>query len=379
MQVGLAWGGALLSKYHAIFLPAGMLLYVVAEPSARRWLRRPGPYIAVIVGILAFSPVLGWNAAHDWVSFRFQGARAVGGGGFRIETLLAALIFPALYLFPWIWLRLVRILFERGRAAFATGAPTSERFLLCMALPPLATFLAVACTRPILPHWTLVGFLPLFPMLGRAWAEELAADPVRVRRRLSMVALLPLLCAGVMFVQWRTGFFQKERPGGLGLVAAKADPTADLAGWDDVAAELRRRGLLDQPDTFLFTTNWYQSGQLAFATRASTTPVLCYHAWDARSFAFFSKPAEWVGCDGILVEVNELPGSHYRYTRWFTGIEPLGSFDVVRGGGRLRRVSLYRCARQTVAFPFDDLGRSIRSKTHGPARVAVEQHGATSR
>ena len=40
--VGLAWGGALLSKYHAVFLPAGALLYLAVEPSARRWLRRPG-------------------------------------------------------------------------------------------------------------------------------------------------------------------------------------------------------------------------------------------------------------------------------------------------------------------------------------------------
>ena len=43
--VGLAWGGAMLSKYHAIFLPAGALLYILAEPSSRRVLRKPGPYL----------------------------------------------------------------------------------------------------------------------------------------------------------------------------------------------------------------------------------------------------------------------------------------------------------------------------------------------
>ena len=34
--VGLAWGLALLSKYIAIFLPAGVLLYILLTPSARR-------------------------------------------------------------------------------------------------------------------------------------------------------------------------------------------------------------------------------------------------------------------------------------------------------------------------------------------------------
>ena len=36
--VGLAWGGAMLSKYHAIFLPAGTLLFLILNPPARRWL-----------------------------------------------------------------------------------------------------------------------------------------------------------------------------------------------------------------------------------------------------------------------------------------------------------------------------------------------------
>ena len=110
VQVGLAWGGALLSKYHAVFLPVGMLLYTLVEPTARRWLRRPGPYVASAVGLAAFAPVVGWNATHGWVSFLFQGERAVGNG-FHASTLIAALVLPAFYLFPWIWFRLVSLLY----------------------------------------------------------------------------------------------------------------------------------------------------------------------------------------------------------------------------------------------------------------------------
>ena len=76
-MVGLAWGGALLSKYHAVFLPAGLLVYIAIERSARPLLRRPGPYLAVLIGVAAFVPVLWWNAQHGWASFLFQGGRAV--------------------------------------------------------------------------------------------------------------------------------------------------------------------------------------------------------------------------------------------------------------------------------------------------------------
>src|SRR5579883_1551214 len=81
--VGLAWGGALLSKYHAVFLPAGAVLFAMLEPSVRRVMLRPGPYLAAAIGLLIFSPVIGWNATHRWASFAFQGGRALGGIEFR--------------------------------------------------------------------------------------------------------------------------------------------------------------------------------------------------------------------------------------------------------------------------------------------------------
>ena len=50
--VGLAWGGAMLSKYHAVLIPLGTALYVVLHRPMRRWLLRPGPYLAFGLGLL---------------------------------------------------------------------------------------------------------------------------------------------------------------------------------------------------------------------------------------------------------------------------------------------------------------------------------------
>ena len=134
--VGLAWGGALLSKYHAVFLPAGALLYLVAEPTARRWLRHPGPYLAVIVGAIVFAPVIGWNVAHGWASFAFQGGRAVGRLAFRPGSLAAAVLWPAAYLFPWIWIFLVAALARRCAGLARGGGTPADRFLISQAVLP---------------------------------------------------------------------------------------------------------------------------------------------------------------------------------------------------------------------------------------------------
>jgi hypothetical protein len=348
VAVGLAWGGALLSKYHAVFLPVSTALYLALEPRERAWLRKPGPYLAVAIGLVVFSPVLWWNAHHGWASFLFQGGRAVGELRFRPETLVAAVLGQAFYLLPWIWVPLCILLARKSRRFFQEES-AAERFLLCQAYVPLAVFTAVACTRSVLPHWTLVAFLSLFPMLGRAWERR----PERFVRRVVVLTAIPLAISSLVLVQFRTGLLQKGGRGTLGLVKVSRDPTLDMYGWDEVGRELERRGLLDRENMFLFTSAWYHSGHLAHALRRHATPVLCYNAWDARSFTFWSRPEDWVGKDGILVSINGHSAEPHCFDRYFTRIEPLGSFAIERAGAPVRRVRLFRCVRQSEPFPFD--------------------------
>jgi 4-amino-4-deoxy-L-arabinose transferase-like glycosyltransferase len=352
VAVGLAWGGAMLSKYHAVFLPAGVALYFILEPNARFWLRRIEPYLALAVGILVFSPALLWNARHGWASFAFQGGRALGEVVPRPGNLLAAIGGQALYLFPWIWLPLVAVLARGIRSALRGDAAGPYRFLASQAAIPLAVFLVVACFRPVLPHWSAAGYVVLFPILGHAWAERAKLDPRAIRRRAAIFAVIPLGLAATSLLQARLGVFQEGRRGHLALLAVSQDPTVDLYGWGEIAAELRRRGLIGAPNTFLFTSKWYYSGQLAFALR-DRVPVLCYSSTAPHGFGFWSRPEDWVGQDGILVVVDHSSTEPAAYDRWFERIESLGGFEVLRAGSPVRRVRLYRCVNQRKPFPFD--------------------------
>lgn len=354
LGVGLGWGGALLSKYHAIFLPIGTMVYLIIEPSARCVLRKRGPYLALAIGLAVFSPVIAWNALHGWASFAFQSGRALGEFQFRPDTLVAAILGQAFYLFPWIWWSVILILCRRSRGLVEKDRSfPAERFLICQSIVPLTIFLLVACTRPLLPHWTLVAFLSLFPLLGAVWA----GPPARSLLRLAVLTTLPLVIAFLVLLQARTGILQKGGDGTLGLLRVSRDPTLDLYGWDEIGVELKRRGLLDHPRTFLFTSAWYYSGHVGFATRFSSTPVLCYNSWDARSFAFWSKPEDWIGQDGILVSLNGHAAEPHCYDRYFTKIVPLGDLEVKRAGAAVRKVRFYRCVRQIQAFPFDGFQR----------------------
>lgn len=365
IAVGLAWGCALLSKYHAIFLPMGVGLYLILDRRAWRWFFQAGPYLAVGIGALVFSPVVVWNASHGWASFLFQGGRAVGGFSPRPDLLAGAIAAQAGYLFPWIWAPLVWFL-VRGPARWRSAA-SFERLWLCLAVVPWTVFLLVAAVRPVLPHWGLIGLVTLFPFLGRFWEQRLATRPMRTLRLLAASAVFSLLILGLAIGEYRLGWLQRG-PSHWGPLDDRTDPTLDFYGWDQVALRMQDLGLLDNPETFVFTRYWYQSAQVARAL-GGKRPVLCYNPDDPRGFAFWSRPADWVGKDGVLVAIGEPDGQARHYGRYFASVERVADFWVERQGKPVRRVSLFRCTDQRVAYPF---GRDHTTKLAArPAEPAV--------
>ena len=72
LAVGAAVGCALLSKYTSLFFGPAILIWLLVVPRQRRWLLTPWPYLGAIVAFAFFSPVIIWNAEHDWVSFLKQ-------------------------------------------------------------------------------------------------------------------------------------------------------------------------------------------------------------------------------------------------------------------------------------------------------------------
>jgi 4-amino-4-deoxy-L-arabinose transferase-like glycosyltransferase len=373
LGVGFAWGGAMLSKYHAVLLPAGVLLHMVLWPQARRCLRKPGPYLAAGIGLMLFAPVIVWNATHGWSSFLFQGGRATSSNSIRLDQLCATLGVEALYLFPWLWIAMVGILAKLIRRGPRTW-DKNETFLICQAAPAFVLFHAIAAQRWIMPYWPLFGFIALMPLLGRSWANGLDTDPARNRIRLTAAAVFPVLLAAVVSAQARFGLFENSRGALLGLVAPKHDATAELICWDAVATELQRRGLLSEPQTFLFTDSWDRSAGLALATRGKA-PVACYHA-ESRSYSFWSRPEEWVGRDGIFVESVQVPGARSNYNPFFARYESIGTVQIFRRGIFVREVYLYRGTCQIRPFPFDGrfqgLARRPKTESRSPSGLAAQ-------
>lgn len=87
LAAGLFAGLSMLSKFTAIMFAPAVAAFLLVPDWRWRWLRSPYPYLAMVVAIGVFSPVLIWNAQHDWASFRFQGVRATANYGISLRTM----------------------------------------------------------------------------------------------------------------------------------------------------------------------------------------------------------------------------------------------------------------------------------------------------
>ena len=87
LAAGLFAGLAMLSKFTAIMLLPAVAAFTLVPDWRRRWLLSPWPWLAALIAVIVFLPVLIWNAGHDWASFRFQFVRAVATHPLSFRTV----------------------------------------------------------------------------------------------------------------------------------------------------------------------------------------------------------------------------------------------------------------------------------------------------
>jgi hypothetical protein len=289
LATGVCAGLALCSKYSAALTLAGVAAFLITEPNTRRWLMRSHPYVAGLVTLVVFLPVLVWNAGHGWVSFVFQGERA--GGALHPFGPILAIAGQAAFLLPWIWAPLMWF----GLVALYRGPSDWERWLLvCLAAPPILLFTLAALWGNPLFHWATPGYLMLTPLLGEAIARRRRTSRM-VRIWLGTTAAFVIVA--VVFVgsevrfNWLYGLI-KELPLGR-------DPSLDVVDWTSLRAEFERRGFLDRPGLVVATLKWHEAGKIDYAL-GGRLPVICLSS-DPRQYGLTADPDDHAGADVLIV------------------------------------------------------------------------------
>ncbi len=300
LGAGACVGLAMSSKYTAVLWVAGALLFLLWHGPYRVWLRRPQPYVAGLLALLIFAPVIIWNAQNGWASIAFQGGRAAAAS-FRPLGPFVTLGGEALFLSPWIWAGLMWVLWRGLRDAQDIRA----RLLCCLALPPIVLFALVSFwSRQVLFHWASPGYAMLFPLLGgwladRQWAPRAA--------RLTVSLLLTALLLVVAVVR-------------LDHLRIPGDPALQARDWFALRPALLATGLP------VAATSWADTGKVGIGMGPDIA-VFCLNP-DAREFRFSTNPPA-SGDIAIVAPKHTLAQMQMSYGGAFDRIEQI---DPVRVG-----------------------------------------------
>jgi dolichol-phosphate mannosyltransferase len=197
---GRAWWGAgaalglgLLCKYTIGLLVPATLLFVLLDPQARAWLRRPMPYVAGLLALLIFTPVIWWNAHNGWASFAFQTSQRLAE---RPRFSLFSLAGTALVLLSPVVLVAVPWLL-RGPRLPEPPEVRRLRFARIFTLVPLSVFVLFSLRHTIKLDWTGPVWLAIVPLLAQASLDGDACGlPRWMRRAWSALAVCLLLLYG---------------------------------------------------------------------------------------------------------------------------------------------------------------------------------------
>jgi 4-amino-4-deoxy-L-arabinose transferase-like glycosyltransferase len=282
LGLGLGLGLAGLAKYTAVLLALGAVLALLLAHGARL-LTRPGPWIAVVLAALLISPVLLWNASHQWISLAYQFSHAAGNdewlpsrvGLFALVQVLGFGLLPLTGLaVAWRQPR------SPGQAGNVTPAPgvSPLLFCACFGLPTLLLLLWLSGRGSTLPHWAAPAWVALTPVAAAGcqalWQRRRRmVAGLGIFQVLSCALLVGLMLAGGIGSE--TGE-QASSPPGREVEGLQVNPFADLYGWD-LAARRATQLAAQNANPTIVVHNWTLASRVAWYVRPLPVKVLERH------------------------------------------------------------------------------------------------------
>jgi 4-amino-4-deoxy-L-arabinose transferase-like glycosyltransferase len=282
LLAGGAAGLATLSKYSALFIGPGVLLWLSPSREGRAQLLRPWPWLALLVGGAVFSPNLIWNAGHHWLSFSKQFSR-VAPSAF---TPAHVIDFPATQFFlinpiiaVFAVLRLRDFNWTKGDDPILILPLTTAPFLAYLVAHSVHAGVQAHWPAPLYPAIALLAASAADLQSGAGWRRAAAATPW-LGLGLSLVVLLHM---ALPQTDW------------LG----RKDPTLPLRGWSRLAADVER--LRQQHGAAWVGTFSYGAAAQLAEQRKTAAPIV---ELIERARYTFQAPAPLPPGPGLVVELS---------------------------------------------------------------------------
>jgi len=320
LLVGLFAGLALASKYTAVFLGVGIILWLLAVPTLRGWLWRPWPWLGGLLAVAIFAPVIAWNASHEWAGFAKQGGRAAGFRPAHAAQFLAELVGGQIGLMtPLIFFLSCAGIAVALRAAWRRRDPAAI-LLVALTLPALLVFLQHTLAERVQANWPVI----LYP--SAILAATMASGKIFRSLRPAAIVLGFGLTA-LVYIQATLALLP---------IPQKLDPSMKrLAGWTEFSKTVEHTRAAEGA-SFVAADNYGIAAELAFFLPPETAVIGVHPRW-----RFFALPyPDLTAQRGILVRSTRL-GENFDTSAW-ENLTEIGTARRTRNGVTAEEFRLYR-------------------------------------
>ena len=307
--VGLAMGLGFLCKYSAAFQIVCWAIFFALWPAGRLHLRRPGPWLALLVFLACTMPVIVWNAQHSWITVEHVADNAGMHGQWERKLR---------YFWDFLFgeMGLLNPFFFIGAlwAMFAFWPQRRERplwlYFFCMGAPVFLGYWLWSFHSRVQLNWIAPAVLPMFCLMVGYWRGRRGVRPF-LAAGLALGFFLVAIMHQSNFIGKITG---QPLPG-------ERDPSRRVRAWQPAAA------LIESEREKLETAE----GKPAFiiADHYGLTGLCTFYSPPARAAALKSKPLVYcIDADGPNNQLYFWP--EYRYREHRQGQNAIYAADYLR-------------------------------------------------
>jgi membrane-associated phospholipid phosphatase len=293
--LGLSIGFGLLTKYTmAFFYPCAFLVLLTSKEHKKLLLTKE-PYIAFVISILIFSPVIIWNAGHAWVTLRHTAGQAHMANGIRISLKSfidficsqLGVITPLLFILMSI-------------SVWKLRKKLNGKFLFWFSVPVFVFFLLKSLQAKVQANWALPGYITGIIAFSAFYIKGFYSHGKGKRILIGTAVFLSLIVTGMAHYH-----SVLELP-------AKIDPASRLIGWRELGGEVSTiyEQMLSAHPVFIFSDSYQVSSELAFYVKGHPVTYCINLGRRMNQYDFWPAFEKLIHYNAIFVETGDtgIPG-----------------------------------------------------------------------
>jgi 4-amino-4-deoxy-L-arabinose transferase-like glycosyltransferase/membrane-associated phospholipid phosphatase len=246
--LGLSIGLGLLTKYTMAFFYPCAILFLLLSKENRRFLTTKSPYIAFLISLIVFSPVIIWNANHDWITLKHTAGQAHLAEGLQISL-------KSFFKFLGSQFGVITplLLIIMAVSVWKLRKKREGAFLFWFSIPVIAFFLLKSIQAKVQANWALPGYISSIIAFSTFSLKEFYSKGKGIKILIATALILPVIITVIALY-----------PSLINL-PVKKEPTYRLYGWKELGAEVTKIYKQNSANrVFIFSDRYQVSSELAF-------------------------------------------------------------------------------------------------------------------